>query len=80
MLYIEEDLGQLHIQEKPRNPAILAINVPGAGSGGDSSPEITQPPHALKQGWMEGIFGCLRPMLSIIGKGGVNEIKGNSGK
>lgn len=37
----------------------------------DSSPDTPQPafPEAAKQGWMNGIFGCLRPVLSIIGKG-----------
>lgn len=78
MLYIREDLGQLHIQEKPKNPAVVAINVPGAESG-DTSPDITQANQALKQGWMDGIFGCLRPMLSMFGKAGVNEIKGSQG-
>lgn len=33
-----------------------------------------------KQGWMDGIFGCLRPVLSIIGKAGVNDIKNQPGK
>lgn len=80
MLYIGEEIGQLHIQQKPKNPSVVAINVPGGTeSCGDSSPEITQANQALKQGWIDGIFGCLRPMLSMFGKGGVNEIKGSQG-
>lgn len=37
----------------------------------DSSPDTPQPayPEVAKPGWMNGIFGCLRPVLSIIGKG-----------
>ncbi|VEN45229.1 unnamed protein product [Callosobruchus maculatus] len=50
---------------------------PGATSVDDSSPEAPHPPPydpsaAGKQGWMTGIFGCLRPVLSIIGKGVVD--------
>nr|CAI5863831.1 unnamed protein product [Callosobruchus analis] len=50
---------------------------PGATSVDDSSPEAPHPqpydPSAAgKQGWMTGIFGCLRPVLSIIGKGVVD--------
>ncbi|CAH1105459.1 unnamed protein product [Psylliodes chrysocephalus] len=45
-----------------------AVNIPGACQ--DSSPDSPQPAnYDLKQGWINGIFGCLRPVLSIIGKG-----------
>lgn len=46
-----------------------AINIPAVCQ--DSSPDTPQPayPEAAKQGWINGIFGCLRPVLSIIGKG-----------
>lgn len=45
------------------------VNIPAACQ--DSSPDSPQPayPGTAKQGWMNGIFGCLRPVLSIIGKG-----------
>ncbi|XP_049818926.1 mitogen-activated protein kinase kinase kinase 13 isoform X3 [Aethina tumida] len=43
------------------------VNIPPVGQ--DSSPDTPQPAYDLKQGWMNGIFGCLRPVLSIIGKG-----------
>ncbi|XP_030753356.1 mitogen-activated protein kinase kinase kinase 13 isoform X2 [Sitophilus oryzae] len=34
------------------------------------SPDTPQPEaYGLKPGWMTGIFGCLRPVLNIIGKG-----------
>ncbi|XP_050514638.1 mitogen-activated protein kinase kinase kinase 13-A isoform X3 [Diabrotica virgifera virgifera] len=51
-----------------------AVNIPAACQ--DSSPDTPQPAYDLKQGWMNGIFGCLRPVLSIIGKG-VVENKNN---
>lgn len=37
----------------------------------DSSPDIdiSHPPYLLKQTWMNGLFACLRPVLSMIGKG-----------
>ncbi|CAH1155734.1 unnamed protein product [Phaedon cochleariae] len=44
-----------------------AVNIPAACQ--DSSPETPQPAYDPKQGWINGIFGCLRPVLSIIGKG-----------
>ncbi|XP_018568344.1 mitogen-activated protein kinase kinase kinase 13 isoform X2 [Anoplophora glabripennis] len=44
-----------------------AVNIPVACQ--DSSPDTPQPAYDIKQGWMNGIFGCLRPVLSIIGKG-----------
>ncbi|KAJ8954615.1 hypothetical protein NQ318_003149 [Aromia moschata] len=43
------------------------VNIPAACQ--DSSPDTPQPAYDIKQGWMNGIFGCLRPVLSIIGKG-----------
>lgn len=42
--------------------------------GGQQSPPL---PPAGKPSWVDGIFGCLRPVLAIINKGGANEIKGN---
>ncbi|XP_017767959.1 PREDICTED: mitogen-activated protein kinase kinase kinase 12 isoform X3 [Nicrophorus vespilloides] len=63
-----------HHQHRPVVP--LTISVPGAAQGYDSSSPDT-PQTARKQGWMQGIFGCLQPVLSIIGKSGTNEIKGN---
>lgn len=82
MLCIQDELGQLSLQKPSADPVKVAINIPGAMCNNDSSPETPQPAYAHKQGWMwvGGIFGCLRPVLSIIGKAGVNEIKGNQGK
>ncbi|CAG9855934.1 unnamed protein product [Phyllotreta striolata] len=45
-----------------------AINLPATCQ--DSSPDTPQAEYYdLKQGWINGIFGCLRPVLSMIGKG-----------
>lgn len=82
MLCIQDELGQLSLQKAPGDSGKMAVvNIPGAMcNNNDSSPETPQPAFPHKGGWWEGgIFGCLRPVLSIIGKGGVNEIKGNQG-
>lgn len=77
MLCIENDLSQLNIHDRPVDPPMVAVKIPGAQCN-DSSPDTPQPAF-VKPGWMDGIFGCLRPFLSVIGKAGVNEIKGNQG-
>ncbi|KAK9746503.1 Protein tyrosine and serine/threonine kinase [Popillia japonica] len=76
MLCIENNLSQLNIHERPVDAAMVEVKIPGAHCN-DSSPDTPQPRFNVKPGWMDGIFGCLRPFLSVIGKAGVNEIKGN---
>lgn len=78
MLCIENNLSQLNIHERPVDAAMVEVKIPGAHCN-DSSPDTPQPRFNVKPGWMDGIFGCLRPFLSVIGKAGVNEIKGNQG-
>lgn len=34
----------------------------------------------VRGGWMDGILGCLRPVWTMIGKAGNNEMKANLGK
>lgn len=80
MYYIQDEEVYYGDDQQHKELEMLAKSLPEANNSGDSSPEMTQAPYALKQGWMDGIFGCLRPMLSIIGKGSVNEINGNQGK
>lgn len=75
MLCIQDEMGQLSIHQPGERPKV-SISVPEALCN-DSSPDTPQPAFALKQGWMEGIFGCLRPVWSIIGKANAHEIKGN---
>ncbi|XP_018323033.1 mitogen-activated protein kinase kinase kinase 13 isoform X2 [Agrilus planipennis] len=79
MICIQDRLGQINIHHQVHNDSQkIAISVPDGAicNNNDSSPETPQVPYN-KQGWMEGIFGCLRPVLSIIGKANANEIKGN---
>ncbi|KRT86350.1 protein kinase, partial [Oryctes borbonicus] len=76
MLCIENDFGQMNINERPVDAPMVGVKIPGAQCN-DSSPDTPQPGFNVKPGWMDGIFGCLRPFLSVIGKAGVNEIKGN---
>ncbi|XP_066249936.1 mitogen-activated protein kinase kinase kinase 13 isoform X1 [Euwallacea similis] len=60
---LEDELSSLHILADAN-----VVNMPPVVQ--DSSPDTPQPHvYDLKQGWMTGIFGCLRPMLNIIGKG-----------
>ncbi|XP_022917912.1 mitogen-activated protein kinase kinase kinase 13-B isoform X2 [Onthophagus taurus] len=75
MLYIENNLDQLDIQDGGGHPQVVGIKVPESQCN-DSSPDASQTEFNVNKGWMNGIFGCLRPFLSAIGKGGVNEIKG----
>lgn len=91
MLCIQEELEQMSVvQASSAPPCSGAVyqdgTAPGPMSGAlppgadtsDSSPDTTQQPMNSKQnGWIHGIFGCLRPVLSIIGKATNNEIKGN---
>ncbi|XP_060535359.1 mitogen-activated protein kinase kinase kinase 13 isoform X2 [Cylas formicarius] len=56
---IEDDLQKM--------AADAVVNIPPVIQ--DSSPDTPQPAYDPKQGWVNGIFGCLRPVLSIIGKG-----------
>ncbi|XP_034232594.1 mitogen-activated protein kinase kinase kinase 13 isoform X2 [Thrips palmi] len=72
--------------EREENLAVAVVN--GAlkeqqGQAQDSSsPEDTIPHCApmmgpVRGGWMDGILGCLRPVWTMIGKAGHNEMKAN---
>ncbi|XP_045462128.1 mitogen-activated protein kinase kinase kinase 13-B isoform X2 [Harmonia axyridis] len=72
MLRIQSELEQFTIHKSSSEPAV-AIDIPAKGLQNVSpfgTPDTPPPPYDIKQGWMTGIFGCLRPVLSIIGKGG----------
>ncbi|KAL3284694.1 hypothetical protein HHI36_018843 [Cryptolaemus montrouzieri] len=72
MLRIQSQLEQFTIHKSSSEPAV-AIDIPTKGMQKSSpfgTPDTPPPPYDIKQGWMTGIFGCLRPVLSIIGKGG----------
>lgn len=60
--------------------AQLPFKLNQTGTPDTPSPQQQQQgniPPPGKPSWVEGIFGCLRPVLAIINKGGTNEIKGN---
>lgn len=79
---IQDELRQLSLQKSTGDPTKVTVTIPGAMCNNDSSPETPPPEYAHKpQGWFwaRGIFGCLNPIFSIVGKAGVNEIKGNQG-
>lgn len=79
VLCIQEQIGQLSIHPPVGECPKVSVTMPEPLCNNDSSPDTPQPAFALKQGWMDGIFGCLRPVLSIIGKANAHEIKGNQG-
>uniref|UniRef100_A0A1B6MNK2 Mitogen-activated protein kinase kinase kinase dlk-1 n=2 Tax=Graphocephala atropunctata TaxID=36148 RepID=A0A1B6MNK2_9HEMI len=72
MLCIQEELGQLSVGAPPIHIQTL--------DSSDSSQETTikmEPNPANKEGWIDGLLGCLRPVWTIIGKAAANEIKGH---
>ena len=81
-LCIQDDFVRLSLQQGPgmlSAPLQLGAMAPQKPCSDDSSPDTPQPQLDLKQGWIEGIFGCLRPMLSIIGKANTHEMRRNQG-
>lgn len=72
MLCIQDELGQLNIHQGSNDPGVVVQ----AAESNKSSPDT---PHILKPTWMDGFLGCLRPVFSIIGKAGANEIRDNQG-
>uniref|UniRef100_A0A1B6E331 Mitogen-activated protein kinase kinase kinase dlk-1 n=1 Tax=Clastoptera arizonana TaxID=38151 RepID=A0A1B6E331_9HEMI len=73
MLCIQEELGQLSVVAPPH-----PIQPPDTS---DSSQEptvnIDSNSNPTKEGWIDGLLGCLRPVWTIIGKATANEIKGH---
>lgn len=72
MLCIQEELGQLSVGANPIHIQTL--------DSSDSSQETTikvEAPAMGKEGWIDGLLGCLRPVWTIIGKATANEIKGH---
>ncbi|XP_048515240.1 mitogen-activated protein kinase kinase kinase 12 isoform X1 [Athalia rosae] len=88
MLCIQEELGQLSgiaggltIASPHEIPLPDSSNTESADSKSSESTTKCSPGtgtlDAQRSGWIEGIFGCLRPVWTIIGKAAVNEIKGH---
>ncbi|XP_044268988.1 mitogen-activated protein kinase kinase kinase 13-A isoform X2 [Tribolium madens] len=69
---LQNELNNFSLHKSASEPTMVAPTQPQQ----DSSPDTPQPaPYDLNKGWMTGIFGCLRPVLSVIGRGAVSEIK-----
>jgi mitogen-activated protein kinase kinase kinase 13 len=85
MISIKEELGQMGIhgqndlpykqesdgqntESSTENTTCPSHWPPGMGSGIGTD---GMKPH----GWMDGLFGCMRPVLSLIGKGHIMEMK-----
>lgn len=79
MLSIKEELGHMGLDDLPYKTGIDEQTT-------DSSRENTCPNHwphvgpgfghgSKANGWMDGLFGCMRPVLSLIGKAAVMEMK-----
>lgn len=74
--------------EREESLAVAVVNgaLKGQQAQGQdsSSPEDTIPHCApmmgpVRGGWMDGILGCLRPVWTMIGKAGNNDMKPNQG-
>jgi len=65
MLCIQEELGNLKDKEPVKDNAV-GIN--------KSESEILKP-----SGWFDGLLGCLKPMLGIMGKGNSHDLKSYQG-
>lgn len=78
MLCIQEELGQLGIQNDL--PIKKDSNEPITDSSRENTCPNRWPPTRAdfpngKIGWMDGLLGCMRPVLSFIGKTSVIDIK-----
>ncbi|XP_054274233.1 mitogen-activated protein kinase kinase kinase 13-like isoform X2 [Macrosteles quadrilineatus] len=74
MLCIQEELGQLSvgappIQVQTQSSSDFSVSTFNETAGNSLPPG--------KEGWIDGLLGCLRPVWTIIGKAAANEIKGH---
>jgi len=65
MLCIQEELGNLKDKEPIKDNAV-GIN--------KLESEVLKP-----SGWLDGLLGCLKPMLGIMGKGNSHDLKSYQG-
>lgn len=67
MLCIQEELGNLSVKDKePVKDCAIANN--------KMESDVLKP-----SGWFEGLLGCLKPMLGIMGKGNNHDLKSFQG-
>lgn len=67
MLCIQEELGNLSVKDKE------PIKDNAVGNNKLES-DVLKP-----SGWFDGLLGCLRPMLGIMGKGNGHDLKSYQG-
>jgi len=63
MLCIQEELGNLSLKDKEQ----VKENAAGINK---LEPDVLKP-----IGWFDGLLGCLKPMLGIMGKGNSHDLK-----
>lgn len=67
MLCIQEELGNLSVKDKePVKDCAIGNN--------KLESDVLKP-----SGWFEGLLGCLKPMLGIMGKGNNHDLKSFQG-
>jgi mitogen-activated protein kinase kinase kinase 13 len=80
MISIKEELGQMGIHA-PTDLDYKAESENTESSAENSTCPNHWPPGGIgpngikPHGWMDGLFGCMRPVLSLIGKGHIMEMK-----
>lgn len=68
MLCIQEELGHLSVKDKE------PIKDNAVGNNNKLESDILKP-----SGWFDGLLGCLKPMLGIMGKGNNHDLKSYQG-
>jgi mitogen-activated protein kinase kinase kinase 13 len=80
MISIKEELGQMGIHAQTDLDYKAESESTGSSTENTTCPNHWPPgglgPNGMKpHGWMDGLFGCMRPVLSLIGKGHIMEMK-----
>lgn len=79
MLSIQEELGQIALNgqaDKEINDINDNHQIPQVSGLNDATTNnLTCSGTNKPIGWMDGLFGCMRPVLSLIGKGHIIELK-----
>lgn len=68
MLCIQEELGHLSVKDKE------PIKENAVGNNNKLESDVLKP-----SGWFDGLLGCLKPMLGIMGKGNNHDLKSYQG-
>ncbi|XP_059470290.1 mitogen-activated protein kinase kinase kinase 13 isoform X3 [Neocloeon triangulifer] len=77
MLCLQEELNNLGIQNKSPDENARALSpIPVKIVESEESSPSVEFPNPATVGFFDGLFGCLRPVLTIIGKAAASELKG----